>query len=190
MNVLAAAGAWGVGLVLLVSGLAHTRAPASTRAALRAHRVVPHRWHRWVVPALGPVELLLAAGLLLGGLGVLERGLTQAAALGAALLCGGFAAYLRVVRRVTAGQEVPCGCGLGATPVTRWSAVRAGLLGALALAPLLLPTGPWEAVPGTPVWAQLVVAVCGGLALAAGAAALPAARAVPAGLTTLSGVAR
>ncbi|KUG52839.1 hypothetical protein AVL62_14820 [Serinicoccus chungangensis] len=190
MSVLAAAGLWAVGLVLLVSGLSHARAPRSTRVALRAHGTLPPAAHRGVALVLGPVELVLALGLLAGGLGVLDAAAVRALGLGAALLCLAFAAYLRVVRRRTAGQEVPCGCGLGTTPVTGWSVVRAGLLGALALTGAALPTGPWDAGTGAPVWAQVVVAAAGGLALAVATAALPAARAVPAGLTTLTGAAR
>ncbi|WP_298748623.1 MauE/DoxX family redox-associated membrane protein [uncultured Serinicoccus sp.] len=190
MSVLAVASAWAVGLVLLVSGLSHVRAPRSTQAALSAHDLLPSSTHRWLALVLGPVELVLAVALLAGGLGVLGGPVARVLGLGAALLCLGFAAYLRVVLRRTAGQEVPCGCGLGATPVTGWSVVRAGLLGALALAAVTLPTGPWTALPGAPVWAQAVVAAAGGLALAVGTAALPAARAVPAGLTTLTGAAR
>ncbi|GAA4879536.1 MauE/DoxX family redox-associated membrane protein [Serinicoccus chungangensis] len=190
MSALAAACAWAVGAVLLASGLSHTRAPGSTRAALQAHGTLPAPTHRWLALGLGPVELVLAVGLLAAGAGLLGGPGVRALALGAAALCLGFAAYLRVVRRRTHGQEVPCGCGLGTAPVTGWSVLRAGLLAAFALVTLALPTGPWTAAPGAPVWAQVVVAAGGGLALAVATAALPAARAVPAGLTTLTGAAR
>ncbi|WP_298888688.1 MauE/DoxX family redox-associated membrane protein [uncultured Serinicoccus sp.] len=190
MSVLAAASTWAVALVLLVSGLSHARAPRSTRAALQAHGTLPSSAHRWLALVLGPVELVLAVGLLAVGLGVLGRPVVPVLGLGAAVLCLGFAAYLHVVRRRTVGQEVPCGCGLGTTPVTGWSVVRAGVLGVLALAAVVLPTGPWAAIPGAPVWAQVVVAAAGGLTLAVATAALPAARAVPAGLTTLTGAVR
>lgn len=190
MSVLAAAGALAVGLVLLVSGADHLRSPRSTRAALRAHGVLPVPAHRPVALVLGPGEILLALGLLAVGAGLLDPLPTRAAALGAALLCLGFTAYLVLALRRTAGADVPCGCGLGTTPLTHWSIVRAGLLTTFAVAALTLPTGAWSSAPGAPVWAQVVVAACAGLALAVATAALPAARAIPARLTTLTGVAR
>lgn len=190
MSVLTAATALAVGLVLLASGAEHVRAPRSTRAALRAHGVLPVPTHRALALLLGPVELVLALALLAGGVGLLAPLPTRVAALGAVLLCLGFTAYLLLALRRTTGADVPCGCGLGTTPLTHWSVVRAGLLAAFAVTALALPSGPWSSTSGAPVWAQGVVAACAGLALAVATAALPAARAVPARLTTLAGVAR
>ncbi|WP_151523878.1 MauE/DoxX family redox-associated membrane protein [Serinicoccus kebangsaanensis] len=192
MSLLGSAAGLAVGLVLLAAGSAHLRRPQETVRALRAHTLLPSALARPVALGLGPVEVALGVGLLAAGAGALGAGPARLLALGAALLCSAFTGYLWAVQRRVAGTgaEVPCGCGLGTTPVTHWAVLRAGVLTLLALVVLVAAPAGWQAEPGAPVWAQVCVAGCAGLALAVATAALPAARAVPAGLTTVGQVAR
>lgn len=190
---LAAASAIAVGLVLLVAATGHLRDRRGTWAALVAHDVLPPGLRRVVAVVLPPVELVLGSGLLLGVLGSAVLGsastaVLSAAAGAAALLLAGFTAYLALVLRRTRGAaDVPCGCGLGATPVSHWAVARAGVLLALAVVAGLGGAPDWSALPTdeAPVAAQAFVVVAAGLALAVAVAALPAARAVPVTLTTL-----
>lgn len=198
MSLLGGAGALAVALVLLASGAAHLRDRAGLRSALAAHGLLPHGPQRAVATVLGPVELLLGTGLVVGV--VLGADPTRLLALAAVLLTAGFTAYLLVVVRRTSGEEeVPCGCGLGATPVGPWAVVRAALLTGLAGLAVVGGTPAWSGADlrlgggsdlATPVWATALLVGAAGLALAVATAALPAARAVPAGLTTLHGGSR
>lgn len=216
MSLLGGAGALAVALVLLATGVAHLRDKGVLRSALAAHDVLPHGLQRAVTAVLGPVELVLGAGLVAvvalgaggasaagtggGASSVLATDPTRLLALVAALLTAGFTAYLLVVVRRTGGEEeIPCGCGLGTTPVGPWAVVRAALLTGLAGLAVVGGAPGWTGsdLPlggathlATPVWAQAVLVVAAGLTLAVATAALPAARAVPAGLTTLHGGAR
>lgn len=190
MTLLGAAAAIAVAAVLLVAGTGHLRDPGETRRALAAHDVLPLAWRGAVAALLGPVEVLLGLGLLAGTGGLLGPAPTSITALAAATLCAGLTAYLLAVLRRSDGSELPCGCGLGAAPVGHWAVARSGLLAGYALAAILAPTGAWVPQPGAPVWAQVLVAVTGGLALAVATAALPAARALPESLTTMQGAIR
>ena len=213
MTVLTAAAALAVGLVLLAAALGHLRDARGTRAALAAHDVLPPGMQRAVAVLLAPVELLLGGALLLGA-GLLLGAAAQAAegpgrsgstllsvAGGAAvLLLAGFTAYLALVLRRTRGSgQVPCGCGLGTTPVGHWAVLRAALLLALALLATVSATAGvlggvgsgsapgWAELPTdeASALAQVFVAAAAGLTLAVATAVLPAARSVPAALTTL-----
>lgn len=197
MSLITAAAAVAVGLVLLMAATGHLRDHRGTQAALAAHDVLPS-WLRRVVAAVLPsTELVLGLTLLLAVLGPAVLGPVTAVALplaagGAALLLAGFTAYLTLVlRRARGAADVPCGCGLGTTPVSHWAVARAGVLLALAVAATLggIRGGApdWPALPTdeAPVLAQAFVVVAAGLTLALATAALPAARAVPAALTTL-----
>lgn len=201
MTTLTAAAALAVGLVLLAAGTGHLRDARGTRAALAAHDLLPAGLQRVAGVLLAPVELALGAALVLGaaGLGGAAPGaagvsLLAVAGGAAAALLAGFTTYLALVLRRTRGRaEVPCGCGLGATPVGPWTVLRAALLLGLAL---LAAVGAaaggvpdWSALPTdeAPALAQALVVAAAGLTLAVASAALPAARAVPATLTTLPG---
>lgn len=193
MSLLTAASALAVGLVLVAAAVGHLRDARGTRAALAAHDVLPTGLQRAASVLLAPLELLLGAALLLGaGLLLLGAGpstsdlpLLPAAGGAAAVLLAGFTAYLALVLRRTRGRDqVPCGCGLGTTPVGHWAVLRAALLLTLAL----VAGVPGPSTPPTdevPVLAQAFVAAAAGLTLAVATAALPASRAVPAALTTL-----
>ncbi|OLT39638.1 hypothetical protein BJF86_07225 [Serinicoccus sp. CNJ-927] len=190
MSLLGSAGALAVGLVLLAAGVGHVRAPLETTRALRGHGLLPAGVTPVVARALAPVEVVLGLGMLLAATGLLPSAPARLLGLGAAVLCLAFAVYLQLVHRRVEGAPVPCGCGLGSTPVTHWAVARAAVLTGLATVVVLAPVTGWQAVPGAPVVAQVAVAVLAGTALAVATAALPAARAVPEQLTTLSGVAR
>lgn len=190
MSLLGAAAALAVGLVLLAAGTGHLRDTAGTRRALAAHGVLPDAWRPAVAGLLGPLEVLLGLGLIAGAAGLLGPAPTRTVALAAVLLLAGLTAYLTVVQRGRDGRELPCGCGLGTAPVGHWAILRAAVLGVLALVPAAAPVQSWVAQPGAPVWAQVTVAIAGGLALAVATATLPAARALPEDLTTLRGAAR
>lgn len=189
MSLISASAALAVALVLLAAAAGHLRDARGTRAALAAHDVLPSGLQRAVVLLLPPVELLLGAGLLLALLGSSPL-LTVVAGAATGLLVG-FAAYLLVVLRRTRGRaEVPCGCGLGAAPVGWWAVLRALVLAALALTATLGGAPVWGSLPTdqAPLPAHLFVVAAAGLTLAVVTAALPAARAVPAALTTLQPV--
>ncbi|ANS79115.1 hypothetical protein SGUI_1719 [Serinicoccus hydrothermalis] len=190
MSLLGGAGALAVGLVLLAAGVGHLRGPRDTARALRAHGVLPGGSVGPVARTLGPLEVCLGLGLLVAATGLLPPGPARLLALAGTALCLAFAAYLWVVQRRVAGAPVPCGCGLGTTPVGPWAVARAGVLAALALLAVLAPVTGWQDAPGAPAGAQLAVAVLAGGALAVATAALPAARAVPEQLTTLARVPR
>lgn len=190
MSVLGAATATACALVLGAAAVGHLRDPAATRRAVAAHGVLPGRTTRsWLAVVLPVVEVGLALGLtvaLLTGAPTLGRW----AALGAVLLFAVFTGYLLLVLRRTAGATpVPCGCGLGGAPLTVWSVARAGMLTALAATTLLdgVLQGGGGPDPATPAWAQLVVIIAAGIALAVGVALLPAARAVPTSLQLAHG---
>lgn len=196
MSLLTSVCALAVGLVLLSAAVGHVRDTRGTRRALAAHGVLPAGLRRPASALLAPVEVLLGAALVLGavGAGPGPGGTTVVSVAGAsaALLLAGFTAYLALVlRRTRGGDQLPCGCGLGTTPLGPWTVVRAGLLLALAVvATLGAVTGAapgWTApsADGVPAPAQAFVAVAAGLTLALAAGALPATRAVPAALTTL-----
>lgn len=199
MMLLTAAAALAVGLVLLAAAVGHLRDGGGTRAALAAHDVLPPGMQRTAAVLLALAELLLGAGLVLGavglgraGLGSSDISLLAVAGGAAAVLLAGFTAYLvQVLRRTRGRDEVPCGCGLGATPVGHWVVLRAAVLLLLALVATLGAAGvgapDWAALPTdqAPLLAQAVVVVAAGLTLAIATAALPAARAVPGALTTL-----
>lgn len=192
MSLLGGAGALAVALVLLAAGVGHLRDRRSLRAALAAHRALPAGLQRPLASLLGPVELALGAALLvLLASGDPVGAPFRAVALGAVLLTGAFTGYLLLVLRRTGGaEEIPCGCGLGTTPVGPWAVARAGLLTGLASVALLGGTPGWAeagaaATTGAPVWAQAFLVTAAGTTLAIAVAALPAARAVPSSLTTL-----
>lgn len=199
MMLVATTAAVAVGLVLLAAAAGHLRDARGTRAALAAHDLLPAGMQRPVAVLLAPLELVLGAALLLGAAGVGGRGLgavgsslLPVAGGATAALLAGFTAYLALVVRSTRGKdEVPCGCGLGATPVGHWAVLRAALLLALALLAAVSSAGAggpnWAALPTdeAPLLAQAFVVAAAGLTLAIATAALPAARAIPTVLTTL-----
>jgi hypothetical protein len=190
VSVLGAATATACALVLGAAAVGHLRDPAATRRALGAHGVLPGRTTRsWLALALPVVEAGLAMGLTVALL-TPAPALGRSAAVGALLLFAAFTGYLFLVLRRTAGAPpVPCGCGLGGAPLTVWSVARAGMLTALAGTTLLGGTmeGGGGLDPAAPAWAQLVVIVTAGIALALGVALLPAARAVPISLQLARG---
>lgn len=207
MMLVATTAAVAVGLVLLAAAAGHLRDARGTRAALAAHDLLPAGMQRPVAVLLAPLELVLGAALLLGAAGVGGRGLgavgsslLPVAGGATAALLAGFTAYLALVVRSTRGKdEVPCGCGLGATPVGHWAVLRAALLLALALLATVSATAGvlggvgsgsapgWAELPTdeASALAQVFVAAAAGLTLAVATAVLPAARSVPAALTTL-----
>lgn len=197
MSLVSAACALAVALVLLAAGAGHLRDARGTRTALAAHDVLPSGLRGMTAAVLPVLELLLGMALLAGlmvGLvaptGARPGGLdlVPAAAGAAALLLAGFTAYLALVVRRTRGvPDVPCGCGLGATPVGHWAVLRAAVLLVLALAAALGGAQAWSSLPTdqAPLAAQAAVVIAAGVSLALAAAALPAARAVPSALTTL-----
>ncbi|USQ80063.1 hypothetical protein NF556_21165 [Ornithinimicrobium faecis] len=176
MSILSPALLGAVGLVMVAASLSHLRSPEALRRGLRAHQVLPERLHTPVSRVLGPLEAVLGAAALVVAL--------TGAPLGAALLIGmplaglslALALYLWQVLRVTAGQVVPCACGLGEAPVSQSAVLRGGILAVLAVAGATTANG-W-AVHTAPA-AEIFVALAAMLVLALATALLPAARAVP-----------
>lgn len=215
MTLVGGAAALAVALVLLAAGVGHLRDPRDMRAALTAHRVLPRRLQPLVVAMLPAVELTLGAMLMLGvlagssaaligdvvpiepgtvmdgtgaavGATVRDMGTVRLVAAGATALVAAFTVYLMVVlARTRAGEQLPCGCGLGAAPVGPWAVVRGLLLTALGLTATVGGVPLWGAQPDVPTWAEVVLVVAAGITLAIATATLPAARSLPAGLTTL-----
>lgn len=175
-----------VGLVLVVAGTGHLRRPVDLRTGLARHGVVPG-WAlhpvRWGLP---PLELALGLLVLLAAVGTVPAAWP---ALATALLSATFTAYLWTVLRRHPGEEVPCACGLGSTPVTGTSVARAALLALFAVTGGL--TADAWAIADRP-WYEVLVAVSAAAVLALATAALPATRAVPQRphLSALSGVSR
>lgn len=176
MSVLSPALLGAVGLVLLTSAAAHVRAPGALQRGLRSHGVLRHRTHRPVALTLGPVEAVLGVAALLAALTGPPPAPALAASMPAAVLFLALAVYLARVLRGTAGQAVPCACGLGEAPVSTTTVVRAGVLAGMAVAGGVTAAG-WSVTraPG----AEVFVAVAAAVVLALSAALLPAARAVP-----------
>lgn len=113
MSVLSPALLGACGLVLLAAAIAHLRSPQALRRGLLAHGVLPDTAHRSVSLVLGPVEAILGAAALVVALGGSSRGVALAVSMPIAALFLLLAVYLAQVLRVTAGQVVPCACGLG-----------------------------------------------------------------------------
>jgi Methylamine utilisation protein MauE len=124
---------WAVSLagamLLLGAGAGHLRSPRWVRASLEAQRVLPAGWHGALARLLGPIELALAAVVLLGWFVapvLLRVGLAAAAVLWVA-----FAGYLAVVLRRTPGA--PCGC-FGQDRVSWWAVGRVAVLACATVA--------------------------------------------------------
>lgn len=187
MSVLSPALLAAVALVLLAAAVGHLRDLPGLRRGLDAHRVLAPGVGRPVAAVLPVLEAVLGATLLAGAAGQLTGAdwatpTSRGAGLAAAALTLGFAAYLALVARRSAGEPVPCACGLGDTPVGPSAVLRAGLLAAMAAAGALTVAtatgspGSSGTAAGTP---ELVVTLAAALTLALGTALLPAARALP-----------
>lgn len=141
-------------LLLLMSGLLHLSRMHGFINAIRQQRTLP--------PAIVvPVALSVAiAEVLLGALGVfLTLGgplvLLRAVTVGAAILCGGFAAYLITLR--TNERSAPCGClGDYTTPLNGLHIVRAVLLFVVMTITAFAPTLVQDYLSG---WDQATTAV-------------------------------
>lgn len=127
-----------VAIVLVGSAIGHLSQRGGLRSAIDQHRVLPARLAPAVAAGLPFAELALGAALLC--LLVAGSDLTRWAALvtGAFLVLMTGYAHLASRRaggdeRGSAGLGVPCGCGLGDTPLGLWVTVRSGLLATLAL---------------------------------------------------------
>ena len=177
MSILSPALLGAVGLVMVAASLSHLRSPEALRRGLGAHRVLPERLHTPISRVLGPLELVLGAAALV--LAVTGAPLAPTLLVGMPLagLSLALTVYLWQVLRVTAGDVVPCACGLGEAPVGLPAVVRAGILTVLALTGATTANG-W-AIHTAPV-AEIFVALAAMLVLALATALLPAARAVPA----------
>ena len=176
MSILSPALLAAVGLVLLASGASHLRAPAGLLRGLRAQGVLPEGTHRPVALLLGPVEVLLGAAALVAAATGPSRTTALAVGLAAAGLFLALTVYLRRVLAVSAGEPVPCACGLGEVPVSLSTVVRAGILSAMAVT-AAVTAGGWSVAAAPAV--ETTVAVAAALVLALSAAVLPAARTVP-----------
>ncbi|WP_256842723.1 MauE/DoxX family redox-associated membrane protein [Ornithinimicrobium cryptoxanthini] len=176
MSILSPALLGAVGLVLLAAAVGHLRDPGSLRRGLRAHGVLPDGTHRFVSVVLGPLEAVLGAAALVAAVTEPSRAAALAVSMPIAGLFLALTGYLAQVLRVTAGQVVPCACGLGDTPVGGPAVLRGGILTAMAFAGGATATG-WSA-SGAPV-EEVVVALAAALVLGLATALLPAARAVP-----------
>lgn len=176
MSVLSPALLAAVGLVLLASAASHLRAPGALHRGLRSHGVLRPRAHRPVSLALGPVEAALGVAVLLAALTGAPPVTAYAASVPVAVLFLVLTLYLARVLKVTAGQVVPCACGLGEAPVSLTTVVRAGALAAMTVVGGATAAG-WS-VTSAPD-AEVFVTVAAALVLALSAALLPAARAVP-----------
>lgn len=176
MSILSPALLGSVGLVLLAAAASHLRDPDSLRRGLRAHGILPDGAQRVVSVLLGPLEAVLGAAALVAAV----TGPSLAAALVVSMPIAGLflvlTGYLARVLRVTAGQVVPCACGLGEAPVGRSAVVRGGTLTVMALAGGATASG-WS-VSGAAA-EEVVVALSAALVLGLVTALLPAARAVP-----------
>jgi hypothetical protein len=165
-----------VGLVLMASAVNHLRSPDGLRRGLRAHGLLPFGAQRAVGVVLGPAEAVLGAAALAGA----ALGPSPTAALLVSMPIAGlflcFTLYLRQVLRTYPGQVVPCACGLGETPVSPSSVLRAGILSAMAVVGGVT-AGGWTAT--TAPAEEVLVAMAAALVLGLSAALLPAARAVP-----------
>lgn len=176
MSVLSPALLGAVGLVLLAAALGHLRDPVALRRGLRAHGVLPERTHRLVTVLLGPLEALLGAAALVAAVTGPSLGAALLVSMPIAGLFLALTGYLWQVLRVTAGQVVPCACGLGEAPVGRPAIVRGGILTTMSLIGGATAAG-WSAsaAPTEEVLVTLAAALVLGLATAL----LPAARALP-----------
>lgn len=158
-------------LVLVTSGMAHLRGPATTAGQLRAHAIVP------VGPAtilgLAAAELGLAAWLTAGVLGV---GVTGPALVLAGAFLLGCAGYLALVR-ARGGTGLPCGCGLGDAGVGGWSITRAVALGGAGVA---AGAAALDGVTQSPIdAAEWIIVTLAAATFALLAAILPVARPAP-----------
>ena len=114
-----------VALLLVVAGLAKLRTPLEFEASLSAYRIVPDALLAPVARLLPPVELALAALLLVPGL-------STVASIAAAALLFAFAAAIGI--NLTRGRaHIDCGCGGTSMPI-RWTMVYRNLVTALLLA--------------------------------------------------------
>lgn len=158
------------GLVLAASLLAHLRRPRLLARALAVHRVVPvGAWWPVAVAVVG-AELATAPALLAAAV-VAAPPLDQLAALAGAGLFAAFALYLGVVlRRAAPGAAVPCGCGLGETPVDKPAVARAAALAAVAL--VAAASSPGESLFARPA-GEIAALAAAAAALALALALLP-----------------
>lgn len=176
MSVLSPALLGACGLVLLSAAISHLRSPQALRRGLLAHRVLPADTHAPVSVVLGPLEAVLGLAALIVAL----TGASSGVALGVSVPIAGLfvllTLYLAQVLRVTAGQVVPCACGLGEAPVSQSAILRGGILAGMAVLGGVSAQG-WS-VADAPA-PEIFVALAAMLVLALAAALLPAARAVP-----------
>lgn len=116
----------------------------------------------WVVYAVTGMELGTAA---VGLAGVLDTStaMIRSAALIAAVLYAGFAAYAIVLLRTH--PDAPCGCGSGSEPVNVWTAARAAVLSMLAVWTAVGAERVHLAAPGTELAVALLAAVALGTML-------------------------
>ncbi len=164
-----------VASTLLASAIGHVRHPGRLVDALVRHAVVPPRPAGAVAAAVVCAEAALGVGV------ALSPWWTPWPLVGAAALFAGYAAYTEHLRR-TRHDAPPCGCSGAEVAVTGWVVGRAAALSALALLALAL------GVPDTaPPAAETVVAMCAAAAFAVLLWHLPAAMAVPAGVTPTRG---
>lgn len=177
MSVLSPALLGAVGLVMAAASISHLRSPESLRRGLRAHRVIPGRFHDLIARLLGPLEAVLGVAALV----VAVTGPPLATALLVGMPLAGLSlaltTYLARVLRVTAGEVVPCACGLGEAPVSPSAVLRGGILALMSIAGAATAAG-WAVHTAT--LAEILVALAAMLVLALATALLPAARAVPA----------
>lgn len=129
-----------VALLLLVSGLLKAADPSAFREVLAGHGLLPASWLSPTTTGVWLTEL--AAGLIGVRLAILQP--PKGAAIGALLLGAvflGFAMYATILTVHPPPKPSPCGCFLGAEPVSNWGSVamRNGL-GAMALGSLALFT--------------------------------------------------
>lgn len=176
MSVLSPALLGAVGLVMLASAISHLRSPEDLRRGLSAHGVLPQRWHGPISLVLGPLEAVLGAAALVVALSGAPTAVAVGVGMPLAALSLAFTLYLAQVLRTTAGQVVPCACGLGQAPVNESAAARGGILTVLSVAGATTASG-W-AVHTAPA-SEIFVALAAMLVLALATALLPAARAVP-----------
>ena len=152
-----------VGLVFVVAGVAKLRNPQAFRASVADYQVLPASLVTPVARVLPPLEVVIAAMLLLG---VLIVPVSVLAALVLVVFAGGI--WLNVER----GRRIGCGCGFRRrVEVSRRLVLRNGLLAATAAGAAIWPSAALALYPGpgvpdstistTDAWAVVLAVVAG-----------------------------
>lgn len=157
--------AMGGGILLMLTGIGHTRRFGHLRATLISQALLPYRWHRPLAHMLVAAELVLGFAALVAVPASLDDQATIVftAEAGLYLVLLAYAVVLRASR-----PAAPCGCFGGDGPVTLPALARTGVLalGSCAAAAL-------TAFPITHTVTPLVLFALGAVVIAVVAYAAP-----------------